>query len=416
MNDEAKRVIKGLVSKLPLVSKLHGKQEESYQQRADVQNISAVIRTFCDTDFGESDAESTEDQRNEVTAILSPAVIPSRVPDEDVRRMDSVEGMMQLYEVERLYELAIDSTKNILELGSFRGKSTVALLLGAEKTGNKVFTVDPFIASDCDTGGSTIVDSEADYRKFLANTRPWQEHLVHFKMKSRDVVWTNGEIDVLFIDTFHTYDEVKADFFHFYPYLSKDARVAFHDYSPYKPVFPGVAEFVDELLGSGEWVWEDFRGALISIRRTPSSIDGTEAVRKNEYLKGAHQKILECLDNCASLQDEIQRFTKSIDDAKVYDGRGLMLKGPFKSIAKHLFMAHIPQLAKIADTELIQASPLMLFEDSRVLGPPHAPHKDIETKGRGLYSHWGENLYFATSDNTDPNLNERNYWVLVKVQ
>jgi hypothetical protein len=330
--------------------------------------------------------------------------------------MDSVEGMMQLCEVERLYELAMDSTKNILELGSFRGKSTVALLLGAERSGTKVFTVDPFIASDCDTGGSTIVESEADYQKFLENTRPWQEHLVHFKMKSRDVVWTSGEIDVLFIDAFHTYDEVKADFYHFYPYLSKDARVAFHDYSPYKPVFLGVVKFVDELLGSGEWVWEDFRGALISIRKAPSSIDGTEAVRRNDYLRGAHQKILELVDNTNSLRNEIERFTKHIDDAKAYDGSGVILKGPYKSVGKNLYLAYVPHLARLCDTEAIQASPLMLFEDSRALGPAHALHEDIKNQGKGLYSHWGENLYFSASDNTDPNLNKRNYWVLVKVQ
>jgi hypothetical protein len=292
----------------------------------------------------------------------------------------------------------------------------VALLLGSKEAKKKVSAVDPFITSECGTDGSTIVNGDADYRSFLANTEPWQERLEHYKMKSREVVWNRGEIDVFFIDAFHTYDEVKADFYHFYPHLSKDARVAFHDYSPYKPVFPGVVEFVDELLSSGEWLWEDFRGALISIRRTSSSINGVEVVRMNEYLRGVHQKILECLDECMSIRDEVQRFTKRIDEAKVYDGNGVILKGPFRCIAKHQFMAHIPQLAEIADTHLIQASPLIVFEDSNALGPPHALHKEIEDKGRGLYSHWGENLYFSTSDNTDPNLNGRNYWVLVKVQ
>jgi hypothetical protein len=411
-----KKFIEELIFELPLLSKLHGKVKHLYRKSADVQNIHAIIRAYYEANPRVSDAQPTGDISSEPAAILSPPVATSVVPDDDIKIMDSVEGMLQSYETERLYELAGKSKKNILELGSFRGKSTVALLLGAQESGNKVFTVDPFITSDCSTGGSTIVDGDADYETFMKNTGPWQERLVLYKMKSRDVAWTHGEIDVFFIDAFHTYEEVRADFFHFYSHLSRDARVAFHDYSPYKPVFPGVVKFVDELLVSGEWVWEDFRGALISIRRAPPSIDGGEVVRRNEYLKGAHQKILECLDNCKSLQGEIQRFTKRIDEAKVYDRSGLMLKGPFKSIGKHLFMAHMPQLAKIADTELIQASPLMLFEDSRVLGPPHSLHEDIENKGRGLYSHWGENLYFSTPDNTDPNLNGRNYWVLVKVQ
>jgi hypothetical protein len=411
-----KKFIEKLILKLASVSKLHGKEQQFYRKLADVQNIRAIVKAHYETNARVSDAQRAEDIDSEPAAILSPPVAPCIVPDDGKKIIDSIEGMLQLCEAERLYELASKSQKNILELGSFRGKSTVALLLGAEESGNKVFTVDPFITSDCGTGGSTIVDGDGDYKTFVENTKPWQERLVLYKMKSRDVVWIDGEIDVFFIDAFHTYEEVRADFFHFYPHLSKDARAVFHDYSPYKPVFPGVVRFVDELLGSGEWLWDDFRGALISVKRTPSSMDRADVVWINDYMKGAHKKILEGLDDYNALQQEVQRFRRNIDEAKVYDGSGIILKGPFKCIGKHLFMAHMPQLAKIADTELIQASPLMLFEDSRVLGPPHSLHEDIDTKGRGLYSHSGENLYFATSDNTDPNVNGRNYWVLVKVQ
>ncbi len=64
--------------------------------------------------------------------------------------------------------------------------------------------------------------------------------------------------------------------------------------------------------------------------------------------------------------------------------------------------AHLPQLEEVADTNGGRLSPLLLFEDGRPLGPPHAAHEAIRTTGRGLYSHWGAWLHFSTSDNAPP--------------
>ncbi|QOZ70619.1 methyltransferase domain-containing protein [Bradyrhizobium arachidis] len=55
------------------------------------------------------------------------------------------------------------------------------------------------------------------------------------------------------------------------------------------------------------------------------------------------------------------------------------------------------------------ASVLGLFEDGKLLGPPHSSHETIRTIGKGAYSHWGSALYFSTSDGSDPNTNGRRY-------
>src|SRR5436853_5305763 len=47
-------------------------------------------------------------------------------------------------------------------------------------------------------------------------------------------------------------------------------------------------------------------------------------------------------------------------------------------------------------------SRLRLMEDGKPLGPAHASHDDIRSHGGGLFSHWGDDLYFSTSDNSDP--------------
>ena len=57
------------------------------------------------------------------------------------------------------------------------------------------------------------------------------------------------------------------------------------------------------------------------------------------------------------------------------------------------------------------SSRLTLFEDGRELGPGHAAHEDIRRIGQGRFSHWGSELYFSTSDNSDPSTNGRHYEV-----
>ena len=55
------------------------------------------------------------------------------------------------------------------------------------------------------------------------------------------------------------------------------------------------------------------------------------------------------------------------------------------------------------------SSSLVLFEDGVVLGPPHAPHAAIRDLGLGRYSHWSNDIYFSSSDGSDPRANGRAY-------
>ena len=58
-----------------------------------------------------------------------------------------------------------------------------------------------------------------------------------------------------------------------------------------------------------------------------------------------------------------------------------------------------------------EASGLSIREDGRLLGASHTVHAAITTRGRGVYSHWGDSLYFSSSDNSDPRTNGRLYVV-----
>jgi hypothetical protein len=59
-----------------------------------------------------------------------------------------------------------------------------------------------------------------------------------------------------------------------------------------------------------------------------------------------------------------------------------------------------------------ERSTFMLLEDGEVIGTPHTLHSDIREKGHGLWSHWGQNIFFSSSDGTDPRQNGREYAVM----
>jgi hypothetical protein len=58
-------------------------------------------------------------------------------------------------------------------------------------------------------------------------------------------------------------------------------------------------------------------------------------------------------------------------------------------------------------------SPVLLYENNRLLGPAHSSLDDVSHSGRGRYSHTMNGLVFSASDNTDPNLNGRHYWAVL---
>lgn len=73
------------------------------------------------------------------------------------------------------------------------------------------------------------------------------------------------------------------------------------------------------------------------------------------------------------------------------------------------------KLAAMADDEAgPRRSTARVYEDGVPLGPPHALHATIRNAGSGAFSHWRDTLYFSTTDNSDPNLNGREYELRVE--
>lgn len=79
-----------------------------------------------------------------------------------------------------------------------------------------------------------------------------------------------------------------------------------------------------------------------------------------------------------------------------------------------LFVARLPdRFNRLSDMATDDKSPLLLLENGRLLGPQHYAHDKIRAEGGGSYSHWDKNLWFSTSDGSDPRTNGRRYEVLL---
>lgn len=165
---------------------------------------------------------------------------------------DQTEGMINLAEATLLYELAKACQDGcIVEVGSYRGRSAVALGRGS-LDGHKapVYAIEPHEEFTGVLGGKFgPPDRAAFYTAMLATSC---YHIVRLVNLSSELVapgW-NKKISLLFIDGDHSYIGVKRDFDCWSPHLTPGALIAFDD-STNPAIGPG--QLIDELVKSNQF-------------------------------------------------------------------------------------------------------------------------------------------------------------------
>jgi 2-polyprenyl-3-methyl-5-hydroxy-6-metoxy-1,4-benzoquinol methylase len=91
---------------------------------------------------------------------------------------------------------------------------------------------------------------------------------------------------------------------------------------------------------------------------------------------------------------------------------------PIQKQRGHMWSVSVPDLSHLADNAPARRgkSPIFVFENAQQLASPHSMHDDISKYGAGRFSHWGDAVYFSTSDNTNPNENGRVYRLIYPAQ
>lgn len=164
-----------------------------------------------------------------------------------------LEGLVSEATGEALAALAegVDAQAAIVELGSYKGKSTAYLAVGAKRGhGAKVWAVDAWDTPGNVTGrfGFAEPSTRQRFEEQLRSVRLWSR-VTPLQGFSVDVAatWDGPPVALLFIDADH--EAARADFDAWAPHLVPQARVVFDDIDT--PKNPGVRSAVDGLVVDG---------------------------------------------------------------------------------------------------------------------------------------------------------------------
>ena len=206
-----------------------------------------------------------------------------------------VPGWLMRDEARCLFDLATNAHNTIVEIGSWKGKSTICLALGAKEGSNaQVFTIDPHT--------NPLPKYNVTYPALVRNLKKANADasVTPIVATSLDVgkTWTRP-IDFLFIDGLHHYKYVLADFLTWEPQVKEGGVIAFHD--SINEAWPEVGKVVaDHVLSSNR-----FR-----VMQTVNTIMVVKKIRKaNSAEREATTELLQATTSSLHSQSVILFFS-----------------------------------------------------------------------------------------------------------
>lgn len=151
---------------------------------------------------------------------------------------NNVEGWTSQRELNFLHNVA-GEMKTIVEIGSWKGRSTRALLSGTNGT---VYAIDHFLGSKGEEEQHKEAKEDVVYNQFITNNGHYK-NLKVLRMSSAEAVkqFKDKSVDMVFIDGEHTYEGVKEDIKLWLPKAKK--LICGHDYCE---SWQGVKKAVEE--------------------------------------------------------------------------------------------------------------------------------------------------------------------------
>jgi predicted O-methyltransferase YrrM len=170
---------------------------------------------------------------------------------------------------------------NILEIGSYCGRSTIVLAgaVQAVAPSARVWAVDPH-EGEVGAADQRLHTGEPTLEQFRRNlTFAGVAGVVETVVRrSYDVEW-HRPIHMLLLDGLHDFANVSRDFLHFEPWLADGALILFHDYATY---YPGVMAFVDHLLVQGSYRFLEQAGSLVLLQKVVAESARVSALESSE--------------------------------------------------------------------------------------------------------------------------------------
>lgn len=155
---------------------------------------------------------------------------------EILRLHKRLDGMLAVSESAWLYRSAAGK-REIVEIGSYRGKSCTLLAKGCAAVGGRVTAIDPHIIGK----GTTRYGTEGEDRRLLLETIRREgvaERVTEMVMTSREALaaWDGRAIDLLWIDGDHSEEGAAFDIEAWGALVRSGGIMAAHDYTRRKGV------------------------------------------------------------------------------------------------------------------------------------------------------------------------------------
>jgi predicted O-methyltransferase YrrM len=190
------------------------------------------------------------------------------------RHYRTIEGFLQDDDASCLYGTASKLKKGsiILEIGSWKGKSTYCLARGLKE--GRVIALDPFDASG--ESGSREIYAEnrgGDLRsQFVERMKALKvDSIVEtWEGMSSDFADRQLSIDFLFIDGDHSIEGCRADYENYSPKITLGGFLAFHDYQPNRKDLGPTWVIENLVTPSGQFEFVEQSGSIWLGRRKVS--------------------------------------------------------------------------------------------------------------------------------------------------
>lgn len=170
----------------------------------------------------------------------------------------NIEGHLLETEARLLHTLARGT---VVELGSYRGRSTCMLGLGVLAHGGHVYAIDAHLDYRDHDAVFGADDSGAKLRNLVAAGVEDVVRIIHMRSELAVRYWAEP-IDLLFIDADHSEQGCRSDFMRWSLHVKEGGRVAFHDNH-----YESVRKVIDEAIRAG-WLDEYHANHTTVLRKT----------------------------------------------------------------------------------------------------------------------------------------------------
>ncbi len=160
--------------------------------------------------------------------------------------VDTLDGWLSHDDGANLYSLAKQATGKgvIVEIGSWKGKSTVCLAKGSKRGNNiPVYAIDPHSGSPEHVQEKGHIATFEEFKQNISEAEVEDLVVAIVDTSQHAALDFDRPVEVIFVDGAHDYDSVKEDFDLWYPKVVDGGWMAFHD--SVEPTWPGVVEVVD---------------------------------------------------------------------------------------------------------------------------------------------------------------------------